>query len=556
MASRRTGTSEAAVPAEIEGQDVRARLPLTELVADSSDSEYWDLWLRLGSGDMLRLGRHLDDIADKKSIWILPSRDLPSPAGVRSVRPYYTRYNNLSIRSRPEPSAAPVTSAPASSQTSDRARRTSSRARRAARAIAMSFARAIVLRLPARRSIPSARQGRPHVSILIAHGYGMGGTVRTVFNQAAQLSRDYDVEIVSQFREREEPFFALPPGVRLTPLDDRTEVGRPRWPLRIVRDRLTRLPSLLVHESEVSFSRCTLWTDVQVVRRFRAQRGGVLMATRPSLNLLMAQLAAPAVITVGQEHMNFAQHREELAVDLHREYRRLDALTVLTRGDLDDYTKVLAGSRTQVVLIPNSVSPLTGGPADPSSRIMVAAGRLTRQKGFDRLIPAFDQVVSKHPDWTLRIYGSGPHRRRLQQAIIDRELYNNVHLMGRSDRMGEELAKGSVYVLSSRFEGFAMVILEAMSKGMAVVSFDCPRGPSDLITHGSNGLLVPDGDVDALARALLEVVEDEGRRRRLGAEALRTAEHYSADTVGRRWEDLLARLLSERAPAGRADLGS
>jgi len=202
-----------------------------------------------------------------------------------------------------------------------------------------------------------------------------------------------------------------------------------------------------------------------------------------------------------------------------------------------------------VVRIPNSVSPLTGGPADPSRKVVVAAGRLTRQKGFDLLIPAFEQVVRRHPDWTLRIYGSGPHRQRLRRMILERGLYNNVLLMGRAQRMGDELAKGSIYVLSSRFEVFAMVIIEAMSKGLAVVAFDCPRGPSDLITHGEDGLLVPNGDVDALARGLLQVVEDEGARRRLGAAAVHTAGRYGAEVVGRQWDEFLQDLLDERSPS-------
>jgi glycosyltransferase involved in cell wall biosynthesis len=289
---------------------------------------------------------------------------------------------------------------------------------------------------------------------------------------------------------------------------------------------------------------------VQLVRYLRRQRSGILMATRPALNLLAGQLAAPGVITVGQEHMNFPQHNPALAATLHREYRRLDALTVLTCGDLEDYSRVLAGSGTRVVRIPNSVSPLTGGTADPTSRIVVAAGRLTNQKGFDRLVPAFAQVAREHPDWTLRIYGSGPHRARLQRAILERGLYNNVRLMGRANTMGEEFAKASIYVMSSRFEGFPMVLLEAMSKGLAVVSFDCPRGPSDLITSGEDGLLVPNGDIDGLAQGLLQLVEDEERRRRLGAAAVRTAGRYDAESVGRQWDELLAGLLAEHAPSG------
>ena len=546
---------EVSAPAAVEGPTVRGRLALDALAADVAGTEYWDLSVHVEGRAPLRLGGHLDDVADKKRAIAYPTRRVPSPAGGRSLMPYFTVHNNLSIRSTPARAGSGTTRprAPSAGRKGGDpvARAIERKAIHLARWAAMPVARAVVRRLPSRRPVPPVQDGRPHVAILIVHGYGMGGTVRTVFNQAAQLSRDHQVEILSQFREREEPFFAVPPGVTLTPLDDRTNTARPAWPSRVVRSWCSRLPSLLVHEADVTFARCTLWTDVQLVRRLRAQRGGILMATRPSLNLLIARLAAPGVITVGQDHMNFHQYRREIAEVMHREYRRLDALTVLTQGDLGDYTATLAGSSTRVVRIPNAVSPLTGGLADPTSRIVVAAGRLTNQKGFDRLIPAFEQVVREHPEWTLRIYGSGPHRARLEKIIRDRDLYNNVRLMGRANSMGEELAKASIYAMSSRFEGFPMVLLEAMSKRLAVVSFDCPRGPSDLITPGTDGLLVPEGDVDGLARALLRLVEDEELRRRFGAAALRTAGRYDAEAVGRQWGELLADLLAERSARGR-----
>ena len=552
VASSRTGNVVVTCPAVVDGVHARARLPLTRLTTGASDTEYWDLRLRIDEHGELRVAGWLDGVAEKNQAVAFPERSRSFPGGRRSLRPYFTIHDGLSIRSEPVRPATP----PAASQTTPGPSADASLnaalqriPRQVVRRLALRLARTLIRRLPSSHPIPPVRDGRPRVSILILHGYGMGGTIRTVINQAAYLSQNYDVEIVSQIRGRRKPFFPLPPAVTMTALDDRTKTGRPRWPLGLIRGRLGRMRSLLIHEDDGSIARCSLWTDIQLVRRLRSQQGGILMATRPSLNLLMAQLAAPGVVTIGQEHMNFDQKRPGLAKELHRWYRRLDALTVLTRGDLEDYSRVLVGSGTRVVRIPNAVTPLTGGAADPSSRVVIAAGRLTNQKGFDRLIPAFEQVVRKHPDWTLRIYGSGPHRRRLQRMIRDRGLYDNILLMGQSSRMGDELAKASVYVMSSRFEGFPMVLLEAMSKGLAVVSFDCPRGPGDLITSGEDGLLVTNGDIDGLAQGLLQLVEDEERRRRLGAAAIRTAGRYDASSVGRQWDELLVGLLVDRAPS-------
>ena len=132
--------------------------------------------------------------------------------------------------------------------------------------------------------------------------------------------------------------------------------------------------------------------------------------------------------------------------------------------------------------------------------------------------------------------------------VLGRGVYNDVLLMGQADRVGEELAKGSIFVLSSRSEGFPMVVLEAMSKGLAVVSTDC-GGPAEIIDSGKDGLLVPNGDADALAQALLNLVEHEGESRRLGAGAVQKAAQYEADVGGRSWDRLFAHLLAERSPS-------
>ncbi|MGH3091203.1 MAG: glycosyltransferase, partial [Gaiellaceae bacterium] len=124
-----------------------------------------------------------------------------------------------------------------------------------------------------------------------------------------------------------------------------------------------------------------------------------------------------------------------------------------------------------------------------------------------------------------------------------------VELPGPQD-LAREMAEASIFVLSSRFEGFPVALLEAMSKGMAVVSFDCPTGPAELVDDHRNGLLVPPRQVDALAAAMLELVEDDDLRRRCGPAALETAQDYRMESIGPRWEALLAELTQSHGQGG------
>jgi glycosyltransferase involved in cell wall biosynthesis len=371
----------------------------------------------------------------------------------------------------------------------------------------------------------------PRVYMLLEHAWGMGGTIRTTFNLAEWLSRRLTVEIVSMRRARQEPLLAFPPGVGVRTLDEA------RGGL------LGLLPSVLIHPYDYVYPRASLETDVALVRWLRSLRpGDVVIATRPAFDIVLARLAPPGVVTIGVENMNFRSHRPQLAQDVQRSAGALDALVVLTEADERDYSSALAGSGTVIERIPNALPLLGGGVSSVDAPVVVAAGRLTGQKGFDLLIQAWALVVRSRPEWKLRIYGSGHLEGSLRELISSLGLSESVALMGATEQIGEELARGSVFALSSRFEGFGMVLVEAMSKGLPVVSFDCPRGPGEIVADGVDGVLVPNGDVDALAAALVDLMGDVERRRRFGAAGLEKSRGYAIEAIGTRWDSLLERL--------------
>ncbi|WP_113702729.1 glycosyltransferase family 4 protein [Nonomuraea lactucae] len=379
------------------------------------------------------------------------------------------------------------------------------------------------------------------VRILLLHANGMGGTIRTVFNLAGYLARDHDVEIVSIIKEAEEPFFPIDPRVRFRFLDDRLDPGPD--PLRAM---LSKMPSRLIPKEESAYHRFNLWTDLKLARFIRSLDTGVLMATRPGLNLAMAQLAPPGVITVGQEHVALRTQAEPLQELIKWRYRRMDALVTLTKADLRDYRETLPKKPRRLARIPNAVPPMTGDVSKLDAKVAIAIGRMTRIKGFHRLIAAWEQVVQHHPDWQLRIFGAGPQEDNLRAQIAEAGLEGKVVLPGATSDVGAELEKASLFVLSSRHEGFPMTVLEAMAKGLAIVSFNSPHGPKEMITDEVDGLLVKPRTNANLAAALLRVIEDEQLRRRLAAGALETARSYDVDAVGAQWDGLLEELLARR----------
>jgi glycosyltransferase involved in cell wall biosynthesis len=383
------------------------------------------------------------------------------------------------------------------------------------------------------------------VYILLVSAWGMGGTIRAAVNLAGYLADRHDVEIISTYRRNDQPYFAFDERVKVTALDDQRADATPR-PLRKL---LRRVPSALYHPSDIRKHNHNLWTDVQLVRRLRGARG-IAIASRPGHNILLADLAVPGLISIGLEQMNLGSHARNLRKAMLRRYRDLDALAVLTDQDRQAYERAMNGTAPPMWRLPNTVREIEPPRADLSAKRIFAAGRYTPQKGYDYLIHAFAPVARAHPDWELKIFGNGHTKARLQARIDQEGIGDQATLAGPTDDVPGEMAKASIYALSSRFEGFPLVLVEAMSKGMACVAFDCPTGPADIIDDHRNGLLVPAKDVEALTAALTEMVEDEELRRRCGDAALETARDYTMAAIGPKWDEMLQALLRERAQRG------
>lgn len=400
------------------------------------------------------------------------------------------------------------------------------------------------------RAAPAPGGGdRTKVYIFLVSAWGMGGTIRAAINLAGYLADRYEVEIVSTYRRNDEPYFAFDPRVKVVALDDQRKGAlsrRQRW----LRSVLSRFSSALYHPADIRKHNHDLWTDLQLVRHMRRAQG-IAIASRPGHIIQLADLALPGLITVGLEQMNLHSHARNLRKAMLSRYRKLDALAVLTDQDREAYERAMNGSAPPMWRLPNTVRAIEPPRADLSAKRIFAAGRYTPQKGYDFLIHAWAPVARKHPEWELKICGTGQSKSRLQARIDEEGIGDRTTLAGPTDDVPGEMARASIYALSSRFEGFPLVLVEAMSKGMACVAFDCPTGPADIIDDHRNGLLVPAKDVEGLTAALMEMVEDEELRRRCGDAAIETARDYTMAAIGPRWEEMLQALLQQRAGRGR-----
>lgn len=214
-----------------------------------------------------------------------------------------------------------------------------------------------------------------------------------------------------------------------------------------------------------------------------------------------------------------------------------DKFVVLTNED-----KSYWGNLSNIEVIPNFVASIPEIKSELRSKVCMAVGRLSYQKGFDRLIKVWKVVHRRYPDWQLQIYGSGELYDVLYDMIVEDDLEECVHINPPTPQIGMVYQKASVFLLTSHYEGLPMVLLEAFSYGLPVVSFACKCGPRDLIKNGVNGFLIPEGDVVSFADKVSIILGDEKLREQLGNAAYQSAMEYTEEKIMSKWIHLFESL--------------
>lgn len=381
-----------------------------------------------------------------------------------------------------------------------------------------------------------------HISFLLHNAYGIGGTIRTTFTLATTLAQQHDVEIVSVFRHRDDPKLGAPAGVRMSHLVDLRK-SSPGYE-GAVADQAG--PATVFPRGDTRHRQYSGLTDSRIAAHLGALEADVVVGTRPGLNVHISRQARRGPVRVGQEHLTLESHGYRLRREIRHRYGLLDAVTTVTEADARDYRSGLRLPGVRIEAIPNSVPEPAGPPADCDAKWIVAAGRLHRVKRYDVLVRAFAGIAAVRPEWRLRIYGagdaSGNEQRPLRALVDELGLRDRVFLMGAADPMEAEWPKNSIAAVTSERESFGMTIVEAMRCGVPVVATDCPHGPAEIIDDGTDGRLVPLGDTDAFAAALLGLIDDDALRHRMGRAARVSAARFDPAPIAERHERLFTEL--------------
>lgn len=352
-----------------------------------------------------------------------------------------------------------------------------------------------------------------------------GGMERVLLNKVTYLSQlpGWKVAVVTTDQNQRPPFYPFPEKVRMTDLgiNYSEDNGKGAWKkitgyLRKRKEHKRKLTALLLKEKP----------DI-VVSLYPSESSFIPDIKDGSKKVLELHYCKFFRLQYGRRGLlgwidKLRTRQDEQIV------RRFDKFVVLTNEDRGYW-----GNLPNIEVIPNAAMHVSDAYSDVMNKRVIAVGRLDYQKGFDRLVQAWQLVrhTGKFTDWKLDIFGQGEWREMLQQMIDKAELQDSVRLNRPTKQIGEEYVKSDMLVMSSNYEGFPMVMIEAMACGLPVVSFDYKCGPKDIIQPGINGLLVPNGDIQALADAMMKVMEDEAYRKMLSLNARKVVDTYSEQAV-------------------------
>ena len=359
--------------------------------------------------------------------------------------------------------------------------------------------------------------------------YIAGGIERVLTTKMNYLAdkAGYEVWVILTDGKGKNPYFPLSDKIHIVNLDLNFEE---LWSLGFLKKIFVYLKKQRIYKKKLKEALYEIRPDITV------------STLRREINFITA--IKDGSRKVGEMHVNRANYRNFEANDINAlkkiferiwmkslvgKLKKLDQFVVLTDEDRRNWHEL-----DNVTTIPNPLNVFPTIESNQSARKVIAAGRYCYQKGFDLLLRAWAIVNEKHKDWHLDIYGAGKNV-EYKNLVNTLNICQNVGINPPTDNIYAKYADASIFVFSSRFEGFGMALLEAMATKLAVVSFACPCGPKDIISDGNDGVLVTNEDIQELADKICYLIENEEERKSMAENAKLKAMQYSVDNIMHRW---------------------
>lgn len=358
--------------------------------------------------------------------------------------------------------------------------------------------------------------------------YNPGGMERVLLNKLrGWVERGYETMLVTTDQHGRPPFYEFPPEVRMVDLginykDDngKNPIAKTLGYLRKRRKHRKALTELLMRERP----------DI-VVSLFPSESSFIPDIPDGSLKMLELHFNKQFRLQYNRKGLLGLADRIRTKQD-EKLVRRFDNFIVLTRQDAEMW-----GNLPNLSVMPNAVVTAPHAEHKNGNHRVIAVGRLDYQKGFDRLLDAWALIPAElRKFWHLDIFGQGEWEEKLKKQIVTLGLSESATVNKPTDKIFDEYAASDFLVMTSHYEGFPMVMIEAMACGVPTVCFDFLCGPRDIIADGINGIIVPEGDLQALAASMQHLMEHPEQLARMSDQAQRISEEFSQEVIMKRWD--------------------
>lgn len=368
---------------------------------------------------------------------------------------------------------------------------------------------------------------------------GMERVLTIKANYFAEVLR-YDIYVILTDGKDKQPYYQLSPKIHVINLDINFDE---LWNKSFIKKIRIYLSKQRIYKKKLKECLFNIKPDITV------------SMLRREINFINS--IKDGSIKIGEIHVNkdnfrdFSEERKNKSIkkiiskiwtyQLIRELKRLDRFITLSYEDKAKWVEL-----NNIEVINNPLPFFPGKVSDCNNNEVIAVGRYVYQKGFDLLIEAWKIISDKHPDWKLNIYGEGDRKEYIEQ-LNELNIKQSCFLNIASNNIMNKFCSSSIFVLSSRYEGFGMVITEAMACGIPTVSFACPCGPKDIIKDNIDGFLVENGNIKDLADKICYLIEHENIRKEMGKSARISVERFKIENIAIQWKNLFESLIDKNS---------
>lgn len=360
--------------------------------------------------------------------------------------------------------------------------------------------------------------------MVVFYGLNNGaGTERVCSMIANGLSEAGHEIVLASMGPSDKPFFPLNEDVKIISLLNSLDV------------KLGLIPNKLINK---------LYRSPNVIYRIRKLLKEESVDVVIAVDTVSVQFTLPATLGlrvkhIGWEHFNFnpSQNISRRSIARHLAARYCDSIITLTEKDKEYWLKNTR-HKSQIITIANPCPFPVQECIEENKKIVLAVGRLNTQKGFDLLLKSWVQVTKIMPEWKLKIVGEGEQRAKLTKFIEENKITESVELVGMTDNLSQYYRQAEIFCLSSRVEGFGIVLTEALAFGLPIVSFECGPGPVEVL-KGTGSILVPKNDVNQFAISLISLMKNDEQRKLISLKGKEKVEIYQPDNIISEWLDLL-----------------